>query len=145
MQAQPVPTFYLLSADKSNSAATTAISQTGFLLGSIIKQADEEGASMRFQANGAVTQEPQHPAQLRVDLKNALQHSGLFLEAHLADVVAGKRSIEHATRIAKRSKSPPQCNAQHAAGTATGRARASAFVVAWRNLAKSDHGLGCDV
>lgn len=94
MQAQPVPTFYLLSADKSNSAATAAISSTGFLLGSIIKQADEEGASMRYQANAVVTQQPQNPVQLGVDLKNALQQSRLFLEAHLAEVVAGKRSIE---------------------------------------------------
>jgi len=94
MQSQPVPTFYLLSADKSNSAATAAISQTGFLLGSIIKQANEEGTSMRYQANGVVTQQPQNPQQLGLDLKNALQRSGLFLESHLAEVVAGKRSIE---------------------------------------------------
>lgn len=94
MQSQPVPTFYLLSADKSNSAATAAISQTGFLLGSIIKQANEEGASMRYQANGEVTQHPQNPQQLSLDLKNALQRSGLFLESHLAEVVAGKRTIE---------------------------------------------------
>ena len=94
MQSQPVPTFYLLSADKSNSAATAAISQTGFLLGSIIKQANEEGTSMRYQANGVVTQQPQNPQQLGLDLKNALQRSGLFLESHLAEVVAGKRTIE---------------------------------------------------
>lgn len=94
MQSQPVPTFYLLSADKSNSAATAAISKTGFLLGSIIKQANEEGASMRYQANGEVTQQPQNPQQLGLDLKNALQRSGLFLESHLAEVVAGKRTIE---------------------------------------------------
>ena len=40
MQSQPVPTFYLLSADKFNSDATAAISQKGFLLVSIIKHAN---------------------------------------------------------------------------------------------------------
>ena len=49
---------------------------------------------IRDRANGVVTQQPQNPQQLSLDLKNALQRSGLFLESHLAEVVAGKRTIE---------------------------------------------------
>ncbi|HOY69916.1 MAG TPA: flagellar hook-length control protein FliK [Methylotenera sp.] len=94
MHSNPAPTFYLLSANQAGSDASTAISPAGQLIGSILQQAEEAGSTERFQAVSVVTQNPKDVPQLTQDLKQAVQHSGLFYEAHLADVATGKRSIE---------------------------------------------------
>ncbi|MGB2831941.1 MAG: flagellar hook-length control protein FliK [Methylotenera sp.] len=94
MQENPTPTFYLVAGDKAGSASSTDISQTGYLLGSILKQAESEGAPVRYQATSVVTQVPNNPHQVTQDLKLAIQNSGLFYEAHLGEVVTGKRTIE---------------------------------------------------
>ncbi len=94
MQSNPTPTFYLLSANQTSSGSTADISPAGHLIGSILQQAQEAGTANRFQAVVVVTQNPKDVLQLAQDLKQAVQHSGLFTEAHLADVATGKRSIE---------------------------------------------------
>lgn len=94
MQSNPTPTFYLLSTNQAGSDASTAISSAGYLIGSILQQAEEAGSAERYQAATAVTQNPKDVPQFTQDLKQAVQHSGLFYEAHLAEVATGKRSIE---------------------------------------------------
>jgi hypothetical protein len=94
MQNEPTPTFYLLSNQSPSQDANTTISQTAHLLGNIIQQAEENGAATRYISPAIVTANPSHPHQVAQDLKQAVQNSGLFYEAHLADVVAGKRDIE---------------------------------------------------
>ncbi len=94
MQSNPTPTFYLLSTNQAGSDASTAISPAGHLIGSLLQQAEEAGSAERFQAVTVVTQNPKDVPQFTQDLKQAVQQSGLFYEAHLADVANGKRSIE---------------------------------------------------
>ena len=94
MQNEPAPTFYLLSNQASNQDANTTISQTAQLLGNIIQQAEDSGSATRYVSPTIVTLNPNHPKQVAQDLKQAVQNSGLFYEAHLAEVVAGKRDID---------------------------------------------------
>jgi hypothetical protein len=94
MQSEPTPTFYLLSHQPASQEANTTISQTAHLLGNIIQQAEESGAATRYVSPAIVTLSPSQPQQVAHDLKQAVQNSGLFYEAHLADVVTGKRDIE---------------------------------------------------
>lgn len=94
VESNPTPTFYLLSTNQVDSRADAEISPAGHLIGSLLQQAEETGATERYQATSVVTHSPNDVPQLTQDLKHAVQHSGLFYEAHLADVTAGKRSME---------------------------------------------------
>ena len=94
MHHEPTPTFYLLSQQPASQEANTTISQTAHLLGNIIQQAEESGAATRYVSPAIVTLNPSQPQQVAHDLKQAVQNSGLFYEAHLAEVVTGKRDIE---------------------------------------------------
>ncbi len=112
IQDAPTPTFYLLPNQDAHAQSETTLSPAATLIGKMIQQAEESGAPERYQATSVVTQQPGNPQQVAHDLKQAVQYSGLFYEAHLAEVVAGKRDIE-SMRIEMQNVNTANASAQN--------------------------------
>lgn len=89
----PTPTFLLLSAPDNDAGSAADISPAAQLIGHILKKADNEGVTSRFEAASVVTHAP-HSAQAIVhDLKHAVRNSGLFYESHLSDLVQSNQTL----------------------------------------------------
>ena len=93
IQDSPVPTFLLQSSPSNISGSKTEISPAANMISHLLKQAEGEGVSTRFQATGIVTQQPSNPQVIAHDLKNAVSKSGLFYESHLSDLMQSNQSL----------------------------------------------------
>ncbi len=93
LQSQPTPTFLLSQPINQSSDEPVSVSQTAQLINNILKEANAEGATARYQATSVVTHHPQNPQVLAQDLKQAVNQTGLFYESHLKEFVQGERSL----------------------------------------------------
>lgn len=94
LQANPTPTFSLNQAHTFGQEAKTHLSQTGQLIGKLLQQAQAQGVTARYQADGVVTNNPMFVAQFANDLKQAIRQSGLFYESHLQALSEGDGVLE---------------------------------------------------
>lgn len=94
---RPRPTFLLGSGSGS---ATTILSSAGRLIGGLLKNAQEQGASTALAGKAPLLASPAllSPAadvpQVATALHDTLSFSGLFYESHVHQWVNGGRSIE---------------------------------------------------
>ncbi len=93
IHGNPTPTFLLLSAPTNDTESAADISPAAQLIGHVLKKADSDGVSARFEAASVVTHAP-HNAQVMVhDLKHAVRNSGLFYESHLSDLLQSNQAL----------------------------------------------------
>ncbi|MGB7815723.1 MAG: flagellar hook-length control protein FliK [Methylotenera sp.] len=89
----PTPTFLLLSAPTNDAESTADLSPAAQLIGHILKKADSEGVTSRFEATAIVTHAPNNAQAVAHDLKHAVSTSGLFYESHLSELVQGNQAL----------------------------------------------------
>lgn len=95
----PRPTFLL--AAEANAAATTSVSPSARLIDHLLQAAarDGAGAPPALQAGAPLLKAPPaEPGQIASALRDALEFSGLFYEAHLGQWAAGSRSLAELQR-----------------------------------------------
>lgn len=93
LHGNPAPTFLLLSAPANDAESAADISPAAQLIGHILKKADSEGVSTRFEAVSVVTYAPNNAQAVAHDLKQAVRSSGLFYESHLRDFVQSNQAL----------------------------------------------------
>ena len=89
----PTPTFLLLSTPNNDAESAADISPAAQLIGYILKKADSEGVTSRFEAASVVTHAPNNAQAVAHDLKHAVSNSGLFYESHLSDLVQSNQVL----------------------------------------------------
>lgn len=89
----PVPTFLLSQGNAKPPESTINLSPAAGLIGKYLQQAEQAGASSRFEATSVITQTPGNPQLMAQDLKHAISSSGLFYESHMNELVHGQRSL----------------------------------------------------
>ncbi len=89
----PTPTFLLLSAPANDAESAADISPAAQLIGHILKKADSEGVTSRFEAASIVTHAPNNAHAVARDLKHAVSNSGLFYESHLSDLLQSNQAL----------------------------------------------------
>lgn len=89
----PTPTFLLLSTPDIDAGSAADISPAAQLIGHILKKADNEGVTSRFEATSVVTHAPNNAQAVARDLKHAISNSGLFYESHLSDLLQSNQAL----------------------------------------------------
>jgi hypothetical protein len=106
LQAQPAPTFMLLDGHAA-AHDEASLSRAGQLIGQHLRSAGAEAATP-YQARFTVSRNPAEAGQLAAELRQAVSGSGLFYEAHLAEFVQGRRSLDDVRQEAQiREQYPP--------------------------------------
>ena len=106
LQAHPAPTFLLLDGHEAPHDAAS-LSRAGQLIGQHLRSAGAEAAAP-FEARQVVSRNPADAGQLAAELRQAINGSGLFYEAHLAEFVQGRRSLDEVRQEAQaREQYPP--------------------------------------
>ena len=72
MHSDPVPTFLLTPTPTNVAGSTTDISAAASLIGTYLKQAENDGVSSRLQATAVVTHAPNNAQVMAQDLKHAV-------------------------------------------------------------------------
>jgi hypothetical protein len=93
MHSDPVPTFLLTPTPTNVAGSTTDISAAASLIGTYLKQAENDGVSTRLQATAVVTHAPNNAQTMAQDLKHAVSSSGLFYESHLSDLLQSNQTL----------------------------------------------------
>lgn len=93
MHSDPVPTFLLTPTPTNVAGSTTDISAAASLIGTYLKQAENDGVSTRLQATAVVTHAPDNAQAMAQDLKHAVSSSGLFYESHLSDLLQSNQTL----------------------------------------------------
>jgi Flagellar hook-length control protein FliK len=91
---EPVPTFALLQKQAADvNSPELNLSPVARQISNLLQQAEAQHAATRHVAGVVVSQDPSKPNILAQDLQQAIGHSGLFYESHLAEAVEGVRSF----------------------------------------------------
>ncbi|MDD2834255.1 MAG: flagellar hook-length control protein FliK [Methylotenera sp.] len=93
MQESPIPTFIFSTPLTQAKDNTPQLSQAARIIGQYLQEAENKGASARFEASAIVTQQPKDPALIAQGLRQAIVNSGLFYEAHLNQMAKGVRTL----------------------------------------------------
>lgn len=93
VQENPASTFLFAPAAGKNAGNTTDLSLAAHLIGHYLKEAEDEGVPVRYEAATVVTHSPKNPQIIAHDLKQAVSNSGLFYESHLSELVQGSRTV----------------------------------------------------
>jgi hypothetical protein len=95
----PRPTFLLEQPAISGATVNTTVSATGRLIDQLLQSARQTGAPTSLQGNAPLLPAASaNPGQIMPALRDAVAFSGLFYESHLAQWVAGKRSLPELMR-----------------------------------------------
>ena len=95
-QRLPLPSLTLILDSKDsvkNNTSSASFSPTATLIDNVLKHANAEGVSTKFEAQAVITSALKSPEVIAQDLKNAISNSGLFYESHLSHYTAGARSL----------------------------------------------------
>lgn len=93
IKTAPVPTF-LLDQQAHSADPNTKLSQAGQTIARLLKQAQQQGVSERYQAQAVVSQQPLLVAETAKSLKQAIGKTGLFYESHLQALASGEHDLE---------------------------------------------------
>lgn len=88
-------------ANSFESSAPTVLSDTGKLIDSILKGAQQQGAANTLVGKSAILQSPEaltQPATVAANLQQTISSSGLFYESHVADWASGKLALSELMR-----------------------------------------------
>ena len=87
--------------DLAGLSTSTSLSNAGKLIDSLLKEAQQQGATNALVGKTALVQigeELLHPGKLAAHLQQTISSSGLFYEAHIADWAAGKLTLSDLMR-----------------------------------------------
>jgi hypothetical protein len=97
-------------ANSFDASAPTILSDTGKLIDSILKGAQQQGAASTLIGKSAILQSPEaltQPAALAASLQQTISSSGLFYESHVADWASGKLALSELMREPQMQSSNP--------------------------------------
>lgn len=77
----------------ANADVRINISSAGREVTRLVQEASQQGRAQVYQAAIPATLNPLDVTQFSADLRHAIENSGLFYEAHLADYVEGTRTL----------------------------------------------------